>query len=90
MPVGVPAPGGTGVTVAVKVTPCPKVDGFSDDVTAVVVFALIVNDQLEVAGNAFPDMSVTPPVPPVTLAVYATPPANAVLGVYVAMRVAVA
>ena len=49
-----------------------------------------MNDQLDVVANAFPEMSVTPPVPPATLAVYTAPPANAVLGVNVAMRVAVA
>lgn len=41
VPDGVPAPGPTAVTVAVKVTLCPKVDGFSDELTVVVVFALL-------------------------------------------------
>jgi hypothetical protein len=38
-PPGVPPPGATGLTVAVSVTDWPKVDGFTDDVTAVVVLA---------------------------------------------------
>jgi hypothetical protein len=37
VPVGVPEP--CGVTVAVKVTGCPKTDGLTDEVTAVVVVA---------------------------------------------------
>ena len=39
VPAGVPAPGAVTVTVAVKVTLCPKTDGFADDVTIVVVVA---------------------------------------------------
>ncbi|GAA5610956.1 hypothetical protein Spla01_02103 [Streptomyces platensis] len=39
VPVGVPEPGGTGATVAVKVTVCPDTDGSGDDVTVVVVAA---------------------------------------------------
>jgi hypothetical protein len=38
--VGVPAPGATGVTVAVKVTACPDPEGLSEDATAVEVEAL--------------------------------------------------
>ena len=38
IPVGVPVV--DDFTVAVKVTGCPKLEGFSDDVTAVVVLAL--------------------------------------------------
>ena len=41
VPVGVPVPGGTGLTVAVKVTDCPTTDGFADDDTAVVVAILL-------------------------------------------------
>ena len=41
VPVGVPEPGATVVTVAVKVTDCPKHDGFNEDVTAVAVLALL-------------------------------------------------
>jgi hypothetical protein len=39
-PPGVPLPGATGVTVAVKVTLSPKVDGFELETRFVVVFAL--------------------------------------------------
>jgi hypothetical protein len=38
VPVGVPVV--DDLTVAVKVTGCPNVDGFSDETTVVVVFAL--------------------------------------------------
>ena len=41
VPVGVPAPGVTAATVPVKTTFCPETDGFCDDVTVVVVFALL-------------------------------------------------
>lgn len=37
VPVGVPLPGATTFTVAVKVTACPTVAGFTDDATVVVV-----------------------------------------------------
>jgi hypothetical protein len=40
-PLGVPAPGAVALTVAVKVTDCPKTDGFAEEPTAVVVFALL-------------------------------------------------
>ena len=40
VPVGVPAAGATGVTVAVNVTDCPDTDGFTDDVTVVELLAL--------------------------------------------------
>src|SRR5262245_41016158 len=41
LPVGVPPPGATGVTVAVNVTEAPAIEGFDDDTTAVVVADLI-------------------------------------------------
>jgi hypothetical protein len=41
VPVGVPAPGETAATVAVKVTFWPFAEGFCDEVTLVVVFALL-------------------------------------------------
>ena len=41
VPDGLPAPGATTATVAVKVTLCPKVDGLSDEATVVVVLALL-------------------------------------------------
>lgn len=37
LPVGVPEPGAETVTVAVKVTDCPKTDGFTLEMSAVVV-----------------------------------------------------
>ena len=40
VPVAVPAPGETAATVAVKVTDCPKTEGFTEDVNAVVALAL--------------------------------------------------
>ena len=39
VPVTVPAPGETALTVAVKVTDCPKTAGLVEDVNAVVVLA---------------------------------------------------
>ena len=39
VPVGTPAPGATGATVAVKVTDCPKVVAFEDELSVVVVLA---------------------------------------------------
>jgi len=41
VPAGLPAPGETTATVAVKVTVCPEVDGFRDEATVVVVLALL-------------------------------------------------
>ena len=35
VPVGVPAPGADAVTVAVKVTDCPKTDGLAEEETVV-------------------------------------------------------
>jgi hypothetical protein len=40
VPDGLPAPGAVTVTVAVKVTLCPNVDGLRDEATVVVVLAL--------------------------------------------------
>ena len=40
VPAAVPAPGAVVATVAVKVTDCPKTEGFASDVNAVVVLAL--------------------------------------------------
>ena len=39
VPVGVPLAGAAAVTVAVKVTDCPKTEGFADEVTPVVLLA---------------------------------------------------
>jgi len=41
VPVGVPVPGAVAVTVAVKVTDCPKTEGLTEELTAVVVLALL-------------------------------------------------
>ena len=40
VPLGVPAPGATAVTVAVKVTACPTNEGFVEELTAVELLAL--------------------------------------------------
>jgi len=39
VPLGVPAPGNTALTVAVNVTDCPDTDGFTDEATVVVLLA---------------------------------------------------
>jgi hypothetical protein len=41
VPLGLPAPGGVTVTVAVNVTDCPKTDGLVPEATVVAVFALL-------------------------------------------------
>src|SRR5439155_15121350 len=41
VPVRVPAPGATGLTVAVKVTDWPNTEGLTDELTVVVVLALL-------------------------------------------------
>ena len=41
VPVGVPAPGETALTVAVKVTAWPNTDGFTDEVTVVELEAFL-------------------------------------------------
>ena len=41
LPVGVPAPGAVTLTVAVKVTDCPITEGLREEVTVVVVLALL-------------------------------------------------
>src|SRR6266446_4010604 len=43
VPVGVPAPGETAATVAVKVIDCPKTEGLKEDVIVVIVSALLTN-----------------------------------------------
>jgi hypothetical protein len=43
VPVGVPEPGETALTVAVKVTDCPKTDAFTDEVTPVVLESLVTD-----------------------------------------------
>jgi hypothetical protein len=56
LPVGVPTPGATALTVAVKVTACPKTEGLAEDVTAVLVLALLTVcvKLAEVLGLKFP------------------------------------
>jgi len=41
VPVGVPAPGDTALTVAVNVLVCPNTDGLDDEITAVALLALL-------------------------------------------------
>ena len=41
VPVGVPEPGATALTVAVKFTDWPNTDGFTDEATAVAMPALL-------------------------------------------------
>src|SRR2546422_3248408 len=41
VPLGVPAPGATGLTVAVKITDWPNTEGLAEEVTVVVVSALL-------------------------------------------------
>ena len=41
VPLGVPAPGETGLTVAVKVTDWPKTEGLAEEVKAVAVEAML-------------------------------------------------
>ena len=68
----VPSRGSTAVTVGGVVSP----EG-----------AAVVNDHVEVAARALPAESVTPPVPPSTLAVYVTELARGTEGVNVAVFV---
>ena len=61
VPVGVPVPGATGETVAVKVTDWPKTEGFADEVTAVVVSALLTTCGLPVSEPVLPLKFPSPP-----------------------------
>ena len=47
VPVGVPEPGATGLTVAEKITDCPNTDGLAEETTEVVV-----DDWLTISVNA--------------------------------------
>ena len=47
-PVGVPVPGATTATVAVKVTGWPTTDGLTEEATAVVVAALLTTWEVAV------------------------------------------
>ena len=53
-PVGVGPPGDVGVTVAVKVTACPKADGLAEEVTAVAVPRRIVCWRVPVLARKLP------------------------------------
>ena len=55
VPVGVPAPGATAETVAVNVTDWPNTDGFTDEITAVVVSAFTT---VRGAVEVFPEPAV--------------------------------
>ena len=59
VPVGVPVPGELAVTVAVKVTDWRCIEGFSDDVTALVVPALLTTWLRD--GDVLPLKLVLPP-----------------------------
>ena len=61
VPVGVPDPGATAETVAVKVTAWPKTDGFTDEVTVVVVSALLTTCGFPVNDPVLPLKFPSPP-----------------------------
>ena len=54
LPVGVPAPGATTVTVAVRVTACPNTEGFWEEVTVVLLSALVTTWGFPVRLPALP------------------------------------
>ena len=53
-PVGVPVAGATAVTVAVKVTAWPRMEGFTDEVTAVEVLPLLTTCGFPVIDPVLP------------------------------------
>jgi hypothetical protein len=61
VPVGVPAPGGTALTVAVNVTDWPETDGLAPELTEVVVEALftvcVSPEEVEVSKFVSPPYS---------------------------------
>ena len=61
VPTGVPAPGATGETVAVKVTDWPKTEGLADEVTVVVVFVLVTTCGFPVSEPVLPLKLPSPP-----------------------------
>jgi len=61
VPVGVPAPGATGETVAVNVTDWPKIEGFTDEVTVVTELALLTTCGLPVSDPVLPLNAGFPP-----------------------------
>src|SRR5437660_1602415 len=58
VPVGMPPPGGTAATVAVKVTGCPNTDGLDDEMKLMCVRALLTT---WVSGPADADLKVASP-----------------------------
>ena len=61
VPVGVPAPGATGETVAVNVTDWPNTDGLTEEVTVVLVSALLTTCGLPVSDPVLPLKLPSPP-----------------------------
>src|SRR5260370_243972 len=61
VPVGTPAPGSTGATVAVKVTDWPELDGFTEEVPAALVLALLTTCGLPVSDPVLPLKLLSPP-----------------------------
>lgn len=59
VPAGLPAPGLTTLTVAVKVTLCPKTEGFTDEARAVLVLALEITKVTVVELVTVPLVAVT-------------------------------
>ena len=61
VPVAVPVPGATAEIVAVKVTDCPRTEGFADEVTAVAELALLTTCGLPVSEPVLPLKLASPP-----------------------------
>ena len=59
LPVGIPEPGATAVTVAVNVTSWPAAEGLADDITAVLVDAWLT---VWVAVDEVPEAKVVSPL----------------------------
>ena len=79
LPVGVPT---VEVTVAVKVTDCPKVDGFGDEVSVVAVLALsFVRLKLMLVAPAALAVTLYEPAVPFAVTVVETAPLTAMLWV---------
>lgn len=60
VPVGVPAPGATAETVAVKVTDWPKTEGLGDEARAIAVLALFTTCGLPVNEPLLPSKLASP------------------------------
>jgi hypothetical protein len=61
VPVGVPVPGPVGETIAVNVTDCPLLIVFDDEVTVLVVFALLTTCGLPFNEPVLPLKFPSPP-----------------------------